>query len=722
MSDELHDAVENSIRDNAGHMALAGVLMAHSQRKQQLQALEASRRHQAEIARTEAERLEVEKQRLKIEKLRHQIEKDEKEAARLEKDAVRLLRVMMAEVGLAVDSFISRGELKGSPQGARRNYVMAVVMSKLALVRSRSGSLSDLNDLKELTRLEELSEDLVDKQFPGGDPLETTRTKWSELQVWMDGVDRLEKQVKQACAVVPDPNAVQLPSHAELVAMQAKLEAFATQLASDLSEHVHRLPPGAVVDGVLLGELAEQAQLEDLGVGKQANRSKAFASRWRQAAITRIVKQPGMLVSHEIQPALSQEVQSAIEKLQQWQIKAVDHERTLQDLKVQLEEGRFKEAEVSAKKLGKMRFAGLNYQSVPEWEKLDGLCAALAVAKRGAASRLATDLRKKYPKAAIQSELGRLLCQHEKRASGEKTKALVLAALFIGLAAGFAKLSVVYHSEWLQAEAEARAKEESEKQAHKRMIENAKIKAEAAKAAFLTSFGNGVILVGANVEMTMTFISPGTFTMGSYANQVQATIIQPFWLAKTEVTQAQWETVMASNPSHWKGANLPVESVSWEDAQAFIDKLNDKQILPQGWKFALPTEAQWEYACRAGEIGPYSGGGLREVGWYDDNSYDGNSYDSSFGMKTHEVGKKKPNAWGLYDMHGNVEEWCADCYHDMLKGGVDPAGPSSGSKRVFRGGGSSSSAERCSASYRDSDDLAEESITLGFRIAIVPTK
>jgi formylglycine-generating enzyme required for sulfatase activity len=152
-----------------------------------------------------------------------------------------------------------------------------------------------------------------------------------------------------------------------------------------------------------------------------------------------------------------------------------------------------------------------------------------------------------------------------------------------------------------------------------------------------------------------------------------------------------------------------VENVSWDDAQSFIAKLNDKQILPQGWKFALPTEAQWEYACRAGEKGPYSGGGLDEVGWYCGNS----------GEKTHEVGLKKPSLWGLHDMHGNVEEWCADWYDDTMKGGADPTGPSSGGGRVRRGGSYGYLAYACRAASREWNKPGARIKYQGFRPAIV---
>jgi formylglycine-generating enzyme required for sulfatase activity len=131
--------------------------------------------------------------------------------------------------------------------------------------------------------------------------------------------------------------------------------------------------------------------------------------------------------------------------------------------------------------------------------------------------------------------------------------------------------------------------------------------------------------ITSKIHQSFCFIPSGAFVMGSpedeepgddsFVDQVDVVLTKSFWLAKTEVTQGQWVAVMNSNPSNFKRANLPVENVSWEDAQAFIAKLNDKQSLPQGWKFALPTEAQWEYACRAGEKGPYSGGSLDEVGW-----------------------------------------------------------------------------------------------------------
>ena len=165
---------------------------------------------------------------------------------------------------------------------------------------------------------------------------------------------------------------------------------------------------------------------------------------------------------------------------------------------------------------------------------------------------------------------------------------------------------------------------------------------------------------------------------------------------------------MAGNPSSFKGINRPVENVSWADAQEFIKRVNGSGVIPSGWKFALPTEAQWEYACRAGEAGPYSGGSIEQVAWYDRNST----------RQTHDVGTKKANAWGLHDMHGNVWEWCADWINDTLPGGRDPTGTSSGSNRVFRGGSWNIDSGLCRSAYRVGGAPDLRSSNLGFRLVL----
>jgi formylglycine-generating enzyme required for sulfatase activity len=205
-------------------------------------------------------------------------------------------------------------------------------------------------------------------------------------------------------------------------------------------------------------------------------------------------------------------------------------------------------------------------------------------------------------------------------------------------------------------------------------------------------------------------VPAGEFVMGSEnggdnerpAHQVR--LSRGFEMGKYEVTQAEWQAVMNNNPSHFKGENLPVETVSWDDAQAFVARLNARD---DGYIYRLPTEAEWEYACRAGSTGDYAGR-LDEMGWYDGNA----------GGRTHPVGQKKPNAWGLHDMHGNVWEWCQDWLDKYPSAAVtDPVGRNTGSGRVFRGGGWRYTAADCRSANRLSFAPGDGFYYLGFRVA-----
>ena len=228
-----------------------------------------------------------------------------------------------------------------------------------------------------------------------------------------------------------------------------------------------------------------------------------------------------------------------------------------------------------------------------------------------------------------------------------------------------------------------------------------------------------------SIGMKLLFIPAGEFQMGcadweddtdwGERPQHRVRITKPFYLGATEVTQEQYERVMGENPSNYKGdSQRPVETVSWEEAVEFCRRLSQQE----GKTYRLPTEAQWEYACRAGSTAKWHFGDeesrLGDHAWYDSNS------DST----AHPVGQKKANAWGLYDMHGNVYEWCADWYDFAYYGespSKNPTGPASALYRVHRGGSWLHDAKQCRSAYRFWSVPAIRDDRVGFRVALVPS-
>ncbi len=225
-----------------------------------------------------------------------------------------------------------------------------------------------------------------------------------------------------------------------------------------------------------------------------------------------------------------------------------------------------------------------------------------------------------------------------------------------------------------------------------------------------------VLDLGGGVKMEFVKIKTGKFTMGDNIRGTahEVTISKDYWMQTTETTQAQWEAVMGKNPSRFKGADLPVEEVNWDDCQEFMKKLNEKaKDQLKGKSAKLPTEAEWEYACRAGEKGKWCFGDdekkLGDYAWYEKNS----------GDKTHPVGRKKPNAWGLYDMHGNVSEWCEDWYEKYPSEAVtDPTGPAKGEDRCLRGGSWGGYGISTQSASRSGRGPAFRSRYVGFRAAV----
>lgn len=216
--------------------------------------------------------------------------------------------------------------------------------------------------------------------------------------------------------------------------------------------------------------------------------------------------------------------------------------------------------------------------------------------------------------------------------------------------------------------------------------------------------------------MEFVWIPPGSFIMGMDNGNLnerpahQVTISAGFYMGKYEVTQEQWQSLMGNNPSHFKGKNLPVEGLTWDDAMAFIARLNGQR---DGYTYRLPTEAVWEYAARAGTTGQYAGE-LDAIAWYW----------KSPGGSTHPVGCKHPNAFGLFDMYGNVWEWCQDWYHDNYLGApTDGSAWLSGGEqkyRVMRGGSWKHDASFCRSTFRFKNSwISRHFLNVGLRVVAV---
>ena len=244
----------------------------------------------------------------------------------------------------------------------------------------------------------------------------------------------------------------------------------------------------------------------------------------------------------------------------------------------------------------------------------------------------------------------------------------------------------------------------------------------------------GKSYVVASCGMKLNWVAAGRFRMGSPAGeagrsedegpQTEVRISRGFWLGSFAVTQEEWKAVaegaagLNAEPSFFRGERLPVEQVSWKDCQAWLRELNaieeEARRLREGWRYRLPSEAEWEFVCRAGAMGRFCFGdgeaALGEYAWFSGNA----------GGRTHAVGEKKANAWGFNDMHGNVWEWCEDRYGGPLAGGsvVDPRGPVLGLNRVMRGGSWGVAAARCRAAYRVWNRPEYRDYTVGFRVAL----
>lgn len=240
------------------------------------------------------------------------------------------------------------------------------------------------------------------------------------------------------------------------------------------------------------------------------------------------------------------------------------------------------------------------------------------------------------------------------------------------------------------------------------------------------------------LNLTLVWCLPGEFTIGSPTSepgrqpsesQVKVLQLHGYWLGQTEVTQAQWQDVMHTVPWLGKsnvrtGPDFPAVYVSWDDAMQFCQQLTQQERqagrLPAGWEYSLPTESQWEFACRAGTKTAYHFGSdnrqLSQYAWYSGNAFSrGERY-------PHQVAQKLSNPWGLHDMHGNVREWCLDWFAPTMASGINPVGPASGTKRVARGGSWAHASTACRSATRVGIPPSQKDDHHGFRVALVRTR
>ena len=616
---------------------------------------------------------------------------------------------------------------------------VAALQANLKMLESQSDALSDLADMKELRLYKSRLFDYIEAHASAGDlprdPFQAIEQRLSALSEFFAAADQEYQRLKGWKADwLKSVPAVSL----------ADLQSARTELAERVAEVPHiqerlaqRLSPldwdtsSATVD--LHAEMLACAQCAS-GLKlplKTDSRQKLYQFARGEGAYAKETS------AHLTAMGLRIEELIALH---------ADHVKTVAEGDGLLAKQNFRSAGKMLEKIGKNKFSDIHYSNLES-----GLKKQLALVGRFAA--LASSIKERLTKGELKavteelrelsalagnpaSEFGHEASELLKDADAQlalflrgRKKNRLIATVFLGagLAGAVALAGYVIKEEkkatlakieaTAKAEREATEAAEAKAKADKQAAE-AKAKAE---AAYAESSGKRageekIIEISPGVTMTFCWCPAGKFTMGSPPSeadrskdedQVEVTLSRGFWMAKTEVTQAQWQAVMGANPSHFKGIDRPVEEVSWNDTQVFLTKVNALVGNSDGGKMVLPTEAQWEYAARAGEAGRVSGGTLDDVAWYYGNS----------GSETHPVGTKQPNAWGLHDMIGNVWEWCADCYESELKGGVDPRGAASGTYRVFRGGSWRYYAFSCRVADRGNFGPSSTGYDVGFRVA-----
>lgn len=612
---------------------------------------------------------------------------------------------------------------------------LAKAQANLDLIASRADILSDLADLKEVRKLESdcarTIRDLAKAGRVPADPLAVVEQELRDLTAWAAQVQALidggEELVDEDLLESDDDQAGRIGT-AELQALGRRLTAYRNEVDGKAGELARHRPAACFVGQHFDPRLAVMWQIRVTGRTQgwsglgEAMPAFDTLRGWAETSGGRAGVDRASLVQN-----LAQQ-QALISKLE---AESVAERDALAAALALLETGEPKAARALVARRKAVRF------SDPLWATLVGrlgeMEGALAEVEGAGANGkvIAAAGRVKagvlWSKVTPTSEMGATLLAREAAARRGRLRtwmAIAAVVAVVAVAGAYAKRAYDEDQRLQALATEAKAEAERVAAAKAKAEREAKAEAErvaAAKAmAELDRLRNeGKLWQVAEVGLSLVPIPAGSFLMGSDDQSrtderpVTRVTLREFWLAQTEVTQAQWKAVMGSAPSFFKGDTLPVETVSWEEAMEFCRKVTERERaagrLPTGMEYTLPTEAQWEYACRAGTTSDHAGD-LDAMAWYTTNG----------GSSTHRVATKRPNAWGLYDMHGNVWEWCRDWYGNYPGGSVtDPAGAASGSRRVNRGGSWGYEAGDCRSANRSRFSPDFRTLNLGFRPALI---
>ena len=604
---------------------------------------------------------------------------------------------------------------------------LARIQSVLHVLRSQRDTLSELSDIQAFRGLEENFREALDEARQRGvapqDPVAVVRDDWQRLVRWSN---RVQAALKKANGLVVVPR----PSLADLQQFEVALEAALASLEQELDEGRQGVRDedwsgqrpyaelSEVADALGWEEVLELAET----IGPWA---EGVPLRARPLVATRRAIEPGSQGGERWMSGLRTKLARVRSLLEQH----ATHTRTLEEVGRLTDSGQVETARrlmgTSPAVFGDLDYAAkgqalakaenglmnLEAKSVQVLRRVVELAEALEKASffgRGSA--------RKALQVALSDAAG--LRRQLKEVSLERARSEMAQRLAAGIELLEGLETRGLESDWAALRNGLRT--------HETAIAQRKVETEKARMV------SGVFEAGERLVygVPVRWIPSGWFMMGSPPDeedvddedvddedvdddsQHQVILSKGFFLAETVCTQGQWEAVMGNNPSAFKGQHLPVEQVSWDEAVDYCRKLTAKQraegSLPEGWEYRLPTEAEWEYAARAGTTGARYGE-LDAIGWWDGNS----------GRQTHPVSQKAANAWGLHDMMGNVWEWCSDWYGDYPTGSVtDPTGPSSGSNRVVRGGSWVNDAWSARSAVRLWFDPGVRYCTLGFRPAL----